>query len=105
MMRIDKLLWFLRFAKTRGVAQTMAESGYLRVNGRRIDRAHQRVAPGDVLVIPLVKGVQVVRLAVIPLRRGPPSEAQACYRVLDAAQDFPIAPANRDHAAEGDLQP
>jgi ribosome-associated heat shock protein Hsp15 len=42
-MRIDKLLWFLRLAKTRSVAQAMAEAGHIRVNGRRIDRAHQNV--------------------------------------------------------------
>jgi len=39
-VRIDKLLWFLRLAKTRGVAQAMAEEGHIRVNGRRVDRAH-----------------------------------------------------------------
>src|SRR3546814_7426100 len=32
--RIDKYLWFARLAKNRSVAQDMAETGHIRVNGR-----------------------------------------------------------------------
>lgn len=103
-MRIDKLLWFLRLAKTRSIAQAMAHEGHIRLNGRRVDRAHQKIAPGDVLVIPLVRGVQVIELLGLPLRRGPAAEAQSCYRVLDGANGLPIAAPNED-AAEEDLQP
>jgi ribosome-associated heat shock protein Hsp15 len=87
-MRIDKLLWFLRFAKTRTIAQTMAESGHIRCNGRRVERAHQRVAAGDVLVVPL-----------------PAGEAQTCYRTLDEARVNPVAPPPIQPRAEGDPQP
>lgn len=104
-MRIDKLLWFLRFAKTRPIAQAMAEDGHIRLNGRRIDRAHQKVAPGDVLVLPLPAGVRVIELLVLPARRGPAPEAQACYRVLDGAAGLPIAADESNHAATEDLQP
>lgn len=103
-MRIDKLLWFLRLAKTRGIAQDMAHEGHIRLNGRRIERAHQKIAVGDVLVIPLVSGVQVIELLALPPRRGPALEAQSCYRVLDGASDLPIAAPNQE-SAEGDLQP
>ena len=104
-MRIDKLLWFLRFAKTRGIAQGMAEEGHIRLNGRRIDRAHQKVATGDVLVVPLPSGVRVIELLILPARRGPASEAQACYRVLDWAPVLPIAARVSTDAAIEDLQP
>lgn len=103
-MRVDKLLWFLRFAKSRPLAQAMAEEGHMRLNGRRIDRAHQKIAPGDVLVLPLPAGVRVIELLVLPERRGPAPEARACYRVLDGAKDLTIAAAVT-HAAEEDLQP
>ena len=103
-MRIDKLLWFLRFAKTRSVAQTMAEDGHLRLNGRRVERSHQKIVPGDVLTLPLVQGVHVVEIIVLPVRRGPASEAQACYRVLDAGRALPVAAAVKNTAAEEDLQ-
>lgn len=97
-MRIDRLLWFLRFAKTRAIAQAMAETGHIRINGRRIERAHQKVAQGDVLTLPLPSGIRVVELLSLPSRRGPAPEAQACYRVLDEKATYPIAAANRNEA-------
>ena len=104
-MRIDKLLWFLRLAKTRSIAQAMAEEGHIRLNSRRIDRAHQKVAAGDILTLPLAPGVRVIELVTLPHRRGPAPEAQSCYRVLDESGAFPIAAPNSNEAAEGDLQP
>lgn len=90
-MRIDKLLWFLRFAKTRPLAQAIAESGHLRRNGQRVTRASCQVAPGDCLVIPLANAVRVIELVALPVRRGPASEAQSCYRLLDAPPALTIA--------------
>ena len=98
-MRIDKLLWFLRFAKSRSIAQTMAAQGHIRLNGRRIDRAHQKVSAGDILTIPLGRHVRIIELVTLPERRGPAPEAQSCYRVLDEPRDFPIAAANHNDAA------
>lgn len=90
-MRIDKLLWFLRLAKTRGVAQEMAETGHIRLNGRRIDRAHQKVARGDILTIPLGTRTRVVEILMLPERRGPAPEAQTCYRALDEHAGLTLA--------------
>jgi len=104
-MRIDKLLWYLRLAKTRSIAQAMAEEGHIRLNSRRIDRAHQKVVAGDILTLPLAPGVRVIELVTLPHRRGPAPEAQSCYRVLDETRAFPIAAPNRNETAEGDLQP
>lgn len=97
-MRIDKLLWFLRLTKTRPHAQALAESGHLRINGKRVDRAHQKVGCGDVLTLPTAQGARVIEILSLPDRRGPAPEAQACYRVLDARPADPIAAANRNEA-------
>jgi ribosome-associated heat shock protein Hsp15 len=83
-MRIDKLLWFLRFSRTRGLAQRWVEAGHIRRNGQRVEKPGQRVASGDVLTLPLRERVLVIELAALPERRGPALEAQSCYRVLDA---------------------
>ena len=105
-MRIDKLLWYLRLAKTRSVAQQMAEAGHMRLNGRRVERSHTKVAAGDVLVLPLGTRVRVIEIMALPQRRGPAPEAQACYRSLDEARNIPIAAAGIiNNAAEEDLQP
>lgn len=103
-MRIDKLLWFLRFARTRTIARAMAATGHMRVNGRRLERAHQKIGAGDILTIPLGKNVRVIELTQLPERRGPASEAQSCYRVLDETRSFPIAAPNRNQLEKGDLQ-
>jgi len=94
-VRVDKLLWFLRIARTRVLAQAMAEEGHMRLNGRRIERAHQKIAVGDVLTVPIPTGVRVIEVLALPLRRGPAPEAQACYRVLDGMPVDPIAAAIR----------
>ena len=104
-MRIDKLLWYLRLAKSRSIAQGLASQGHIRLNGRRIERAHHKVDVGDVLTMPHGQGVRVIELLNLPVRRGPAPEAQSCYRVLDGAADFPLAAANCNDSAEGDLQP
>ena len=90
-MRIDKLLWFLRFTRTRSLAQSLVEAGHIRHNGRRVERAHVRIAQGDVLVLPLPSGIRVVEIVALPMRRGPAIEAQTCYRVLDERSTLPIA--------------
>ncbi len=95
-MRIDKLLWYLRLAKTRNIGQVMAETGHIRLNGRRVERAHQKIAAGDVLTIPLVQSVRVIEVLALPDRRGPALEAQSCYRVLDETRNYPIAASNRN---------
>lgn len=90
-LRIDKLLWFLRFAGSRSLAQDWVGEGHIRLNGRRIERASTAVRCGDVLVLPLRSGVRVIALANLPSRRGPPEEARGCYEVLDAAGPAPLA--------------
>ncbi|MET0369834.1 MAG: RNA-binding S4 domain-containing protein [Sphingobium sp.] len=81
-LRIDKFLFFARLAKSRTAAQKLAEEGYIRLNGRRIDRAHAPVRAGDLITFPHPSGVRVVRVADLPDRRGPAPEAQRCYEEL-----------------------
>ena len=81
-LRIDKFLWFVRLAKSRSVAQKMAEDGHIRLNGRRIERAHSPVRTGDLITFPHHHGVRVVRVVQLPGRRGPAPEAQSCYEEL-----------------------
>lgn len=81
-LRIDKFLWFARLARSRSFAQKMAEDGYIRLNGRRIERAHAPVRPGDLITFPVEASVRVVRVTRLPGRRGPATEARDCYEEL-----------------------
>jgi len=104
-LRIDKLLWFLRLAKTRGSAQSWVEEGHIRRNGQRVERPATPVGVGDILVLPLPSGVRVITIIALPDRRGPASEAQSCYQALDEAGTSPLAAALISSASKGDLQP
>lgn len=94
-MRIDKLLWFLRFVRTRGLAQKLVGEGHIRRNGKRVERAGQPVMVGDILTLPLSSRVLVIELMAIPARRGPAPEARECYRMLDGGHEIAIAPVER----------
>jgi ribosome-associated heat shock protein Hsp15 len=91
-LRLDKFLWFARLAKTRSLAQAIAEDGRLRLSGRTVDRAHAAVRVGDVLSFALHGRVRVIRIVALPARRGPPTEARLCYEDLSPPVDAPGAP-------------
>lgn len=99
-MRIDKLLWFLRLAASRGFAQEWVADGHIRLNGRRIERSSADVRIGDVLVLPMRTSVKIIEILALPDRRGPAPEAQACYRVLDGSGSNPIAAADNQLAPD-----
>ncbi len=82
-MRIDRLLCYLRFARTRSAAHKLVDKGHIRRNGERVTRCSRDIAEGDILTLPLGNSVKLVEILALPKRRGPPREAQACYRELD----------------------
>jgi ribosome-associated heat shock protein Hsp15 len=82
-LRLDKFLWFARIVKTRALAQSFAEEGRLRIDGRVADRAHAPVRIGDVLSFAMHGKVRVLRVEALPARRGPPAEARALYSEID----------------------
>lgn len=104
-LRIDKLFWFLRFARSRSQAQAMIEQGHVRLNGNRVIRCAQPVAVGDRLVLPLGQTIRVIEILALPGRRGPVIEAAACYRVLDETHAYPIAAPQPKPANKEDPQP
>lgn len=78
-LRLDLLLWYLRFARSRSLAKIMVQSGKLRCNGRRIVKAHCQIGIGDVLTLMHGGRVVVVRLEQLPKRRGSALQAQQHY--------------------------
>jgi ribosome-associated heat shock protein Hsp15 len=82
-LRIDRLLFFLRIAKSRTLAQGWAEAGHIRVNGRRIEKGSAVVSVGDVVTLPKGDAVLAIKLLELPARRGPATEVQLCYQRLE----------------------
>ena len=102
-MRLDRLLFNLRFAKSRTLAQRWIGEGHMRRNGERVLRQDLAIAVGDVLTLPLRAKVLVIEVVALPARRGPASEARGCYRPLDAGQTLAVAGDDASQA-EGSAQ-
>jgi ribosome-associated heat shock protein Hsp15 len=83
--RLDKWLWFARFAKSRTLAAKLVTSGFVRVNGERTDNAAKALAVGDVLTLSLARNTLVLRVEGLGTRRGPAPEARTLYS--DVARD------------------
>lgn len=77
-LRIDRWLWYTRFFKTRTLAADAVAGGHVRVNGERSRPGH-RLRPGDRLEIVRNRERFVVTVDQLPARRGPATEAGACY--------------------------
>jgi len=90
-MRVDRTLYYLRFFKTRGLAQGLLSEGHVRLNGKRIEKCSQEIASGDVLTFPIGSAVRVIEILTLPKRRGPAAEAHSHYRALDPAAKSELA--------------
>jgi ribosome-associated heat shock protein Hsp15 len=82
-IRIDRLLVYLRFARTRSAAQALIESHALRRNRKHVLRGSEPVRIGDVLTLAQGGHVRVIELLALPHHRGPPAEARSHYREVD----------------------
>ena len=83
-IRIDRLLVYLRFARTRSAAQTLIDTHALRRNRKHVLRASEKARIGDVLTIALGNTVRVIELLALPDRRGSPAQAASHYREVDS---------------------
>jgi ribosome-associated heat shock protein Hsp15 len=82
--RLDKFLWCARFASQREACVRLAETGLVRINGQRTQKAHAQVRVGDVLTVPLTAGVHVIRVRALAGRRGKAAEMHTLYEELPA---------------------
>jgi len=76
--RLDKWLWCVRFFKTRGLATEAVTGGRIKVHGERVKPAHD-LRVGDRLTLSLNDEPMEIDVLDFPARRGPASEARACY--------------------------
>ena len=95
-MRIDRYLYCIRLIKSRTLAQTVIGTGYVRIDGQRVEKPSADVHIGSVIALPLNDRVRILRVLALPLggrvrvvrvlalpqRRGPAPEARSCYEEL-----------------------
>ncbi len=81
--RLDKWLWFARFARNRPAAVRLVEDGHVRIEGRRCDNPAQGIRVGAVLTLALPHATVVVWVRAVGERRGSFTVAQQLYERLD----------------------
>jgi ribosome-associated heat shock protein Hsp15 len=96
--RIDRWLFAVRLAASRGLAGQAASGGRVHINGERVKASHP-VRPGD--LVTFKRGAVEFECTVerVPLRRGPAREAVLCYqesaasaaRRVEHAQNMKVA--------------
>jgi ribosome-associated heat shock protein Hsp15 len=85
-LRLDSFLWFARLAKSRMLAQRFVAEGQVRIDGMRATNKHVQVRTGQVLTLTIRGQFRVIRIEMLPLRRGPASEAAECFSEIVGAQ-------------------
>lgn len=83
-IRIDRLLVYLRFARTRSAADALIAAHALRRNRKHVLRGAEQARIGDILTIAMPDRVRVIELLTLPDRRGSPALARTHYREVDA---------------------
>jgi len=81
-LRIDRFLFFIRLVKSRTIAQHVIDEGHVRIDGKRVEKSSEEVRAGSIVALPLHGQIRIVRVLLLPTRRGPASEARACYQEL-----------------------
>lgn len=90
--RIDRWLWHARLVRTRDAAATLAGSGYVRVNGIRIEAPGRMVRSGDVITLALDQRVLVLKIVGFRDRRGPAGSGESLYEDLSRQAGHGAAP-------------
>lgn len=94
-LRLDKWLWFARFARTRSLAAKLCGGGLVTVGGTAAAKPGSLVRPGDIVTIVQGRSIRRVTILALGTRRGPPAEA----RLLYAEPEPPQARRDVDRAA------
>ncbi|MEO0690799.1 MAG: S4 domain-containing protein [Pseudomonadota bacterium] len=81
-LRIDRLLVYLRFARTRSIARGMIEGRSLRLNRKHVQRVSEIVGIGDILTLMIGNEIRVIEVTSLPDRRASPALAKTLYRDL-----------------------
>jgi ribosome-associated heat shock protein Hsp15 len=77
--RLDKWLWFARFAKTRSLAAKLCAEGAVTVAGAVVLKPGHAVRVGDLIAVRQGRMLRQVTVRALGARRGPPAEARLLY--------------------------
>jgi ribosome-associated heat shock protein Hsp15 len=84
-LRLDKWLWFARFARTRSLATRLCAAGCVAIGSHTGAKPHHPVRVGDAVTVDFPRYRRRLVVRALGQRRGPPAEARLLY-------DEPTAP-------------
>lgn len=96
--RLDKWLWFARFARTRSLAAKLCAEGAVSIAGAIVLKPGHAVRVGDVLAVRQGALLRQITVRALGSRRGPPAEARLLY-------DEPMPPVSLRAAERSQWQP
>jgi len=85
-IRIDQLLFYLRFYKSRSIAIKEIEKGACKINGNVIRKKNKLIYLNDIIEIKKKSGFKKIKINLLPLKRGPYKEAIQHYNDLTPYQ-------------------
>jgi ribosome-associated heat shock protein Hsp15 len=78
-LRLDKWLWFARFARTRSLAARLCLEGCVSLGSAVVVKPGHLVRPGDVLTVRLGDRLRRVTVAALATHRGSADAARRLY--------------------------
>jgi ribosome-associated heat shock protein Hsp15 len=78
-LRLDKWLWFARFARTRSLAAKLCAGGLVTVGGASVCKPGHPLRVGDVLTVQQGRLMRRVTVLALGERRGAPAAARLLY--------------------------
>ena len=92
-LRLDKWLWFARFARTRSLAQKLCTTGSVTVAGSVVLKPGHLLHVGDSVGVRQGRVLRQVTVLALGVRRGAPAEARLLY--AEPAPPVSLAAAER----------
>lgn len=82
-LRLDKWLWFARFAKTRSGAARLCAAGCVTIGGITVTKPNHPVRLGDAVAVRQSRALRRIVVTALGERRRPPAEARLLYAEPD----------------------
>ena len=79
-LRIDRFLHCIRLVKSRTLAQSVIDSGYVRIDGKRVEKPSDTVKVGSVIALPLRDRIRILRVLALPAAPRPAGGSQGLLR-------------------------
>jgi ribosome-associated heat shock protein Hsp15 len=108
-LRLDKWLWFARFARTRSLAAKLCSGGRVAIGDATVLKPGQLLRPGDVVTVEQGRIVRRVTVVALGQRRGSAADARLLYaehgpprmrRDIERADWVPLLDEGADETAQ-----